>query len=529
MSATTLATGERSDDPELHGPDTRDRPVRRRLLSVLVVLPYLLLGFAWVWTNPIGAAPDEPAHLIKALGVAQLDIGEQYVGPADDPQVGGSERNASITRLVTIPSVLVPAGTTCFATDSNATADCLPAPRGDAADATSLTATPVGAYPPFLYLPIGMAALAGDSVTQAVHYGRMAVLGACCLLLWVAASHLLRWLPADRAVLGLAWALTPMAVYSASILSLSGLEIAAAAGVAAVVVAGIARPESLSRPATHLTLAVSGCTLVLSRQLGLLTFGVFAIALLLGVGAPRLWALVRRPRASLVVCLASLATATGLVLWWELTFDHPSGLGPVAALDTWRSFLDRSGVVVESAVGSFGWLDTQMPPWSVSLWIGGLSALLGMGMVLGRRSTRSLIVGSLTVTAAVAYVVYSVVFSPLDALLQGRHMLPLFVLAPLLAGAGALAAMRVPERRRALALTAVLVPALHVVALVVNARRYAVGVDGPLAFLETARWAPPGGWWPWAVVTAVATVTYIAMLLVARVPRGLTEVSHVAR
>jgi hypothetical protein len=54
--------------------------------------------------------------------------------------------------------------------------------------------------------------------------------------------------------------------------------------------------------------------------------------------------------------------------------------------------------------------------------------------------------------------------------------------------------------------TGALVATLHFVALWFNARRYAVGTDGPVFFLGRSHWAPLGGWVPWLLVAAVGAV-----------------------
>lgn len=54
----------------------------------------------------------------------------------------------------------------------------------------------------------------------------------------------------------------------------------------------------------------------------------------------------------------------------------------------------------------------------------------------------------------------------------------------------------------------------------VNAKRYAVGARGPVGFIGSSAWRPPGGWWFWVVVVAVALVAVLSgAALAGRPPR----------
>ncbi len=53
------------------------------------------------------------------------------------------------------------------------------------------------------------------------------------------------------------------------------------------------------------------------------------------------------------------------------------------------------------------------------------------------------------------------------------------------------------------------VASLHGLSLWANARRYAVGSDGPLMFAGGSRWVPPGGWWPVSALAAAGLVTLV--------------------
>lgn len=472
----------------------------------MFVLPYFLLGVAWIGSNPPGAAPDELDHLTKALGVARLDIGEEYNGPPQARNPVGV-RNASISRLVEIPSQLNPEGYRCMARKPNETAACLPTTT-PAAGGQVERITPVGAYPPFTYFLPGVAAHATNSPAAAFFAARFVFLLLATALLLVGAQHLVRWL-GRPALLGAFVGLTPVAVFTASIVSTSGLEIASAFAVAAVAVVAIRRPESLAAPGTQVLLAVAGASLVLSRQLGMVTLGVLLVVVALRVGWRCIWGLLREHRPVFVASLLTLVLSGVATALWELRYDHPSDTGTPFSWLALQDFVDRSLIrTVHSGVGEFGWLDSPLPQLGTAAWIIAVVLICGMGLVLAHRADRWTLLAVLSATIVVAYVVYAVVFFTISASLQGRHMLPMFVFLPLLSGI--VVVERLDERglrdalRRLFLMTGGLVAVLHALSLYYNARRYAVGVDGPLLFLGRSLWRPEWGWAPWLLLGAAA-------------------------
>ena len=80
------------------------RPAR---LAAALVIPVFLLAFAWAFSNPPGAAPDEADHLVKALGTAGLHVGTAAPRPPADAPANVTSRNESITRIYPVPARLV--------------------------------------------------------------------------------------------------------------------------------------------------------------------------------------------------------------------------------------------------------------------------------------------------------------------------------------------------------------------------------------------------------------------------------------
>jgi len=477
-------------------------------IAALFVLPYLLLGIAWLGSNPAGAAPDENDHLVKALGIARLDIG------TDRRRVNLTERNASVTtRFVTIPSRLSPSGLTCFRGNPQVTAACQPhSPPTDVGDVSA--STTVGGYPPFLYLPMGLAAQAADTPVRAFAAARGIALLEASLLLWLACTHLVRWL-GRRALAGVVVALTPTSVFCMAIVSTSRLEILGALGVVSVVVVASRNPVSLKAWRTHLTLLISGTTLVLSRQLGVVTMGALVLLLLAVGGLRPVLEQFRRPRPLFVATVAALGTSTLVVALWERKFDNPGAVGPWASFDALAGFLRYLPFLVYESVGWFGWLDTPMPLWSALAWLILLLVWIYLAYVDVGHRDRWVLAVTMSATICVAFVIHSRLFFPFSGGVQARHMLPFLVFGPVFAGVVLTERLGKKGLVRMFTPLAVLLHAIQFVGLYSNARRYAVGAaNQPLIFFGNAQWEPAFGWYPWLGVGLVGCVM-LALILIA--------------
>ena len=296
------------------------------------------------------------------------------------------------------------------------------------------------------------------------------------VLMWLACWHLVRWLGA-RSLVGVAVLLTPMAVFCLGILNTSAVEILGAAGMAAVVAVYARRPESLAHTATQAVVLVSGTALVLSRQLGIVTMAVLTAVLLLLGGWRDVWAGLRERRPVTWAAVLVPALSTVAVVVWELRYDHPVLLGPWLSIDSFRGFREQWMQLIQESVGWFGWLDVR-PPYAVNLvWFAAAVALVVTALVLGDRRDRVVLLGMLLVVLLVCYVTYSRVFFPINAGLQGRHVLPIVALVPI--WSGVVVAERLQRRAFAVAvrIAAVLLPLVVLVGLYLNAKRYAVGLD----------------------------------------------------
>jgi hypothetical protein len=436
----------------------------------LIALGWLLLIAAWIGGNPPFAGPDEQWHYARTF-----DIG---VGAPAKASLGGNPLQVAwtnqATRAVTIPDGLAPRSVGCYIFDRRQpVTECPPFPAGR-------FVTPVGTYEPLPYVLPALAKEPASTPNAALMLGRIAsALAAGALLLMALA--LLR-----DSLLGLVIAVTPMVLFCASLLNGSGLEITAAIAFSAAL---------LKRSWT--AVAISGAILALSRSAGPLW--VILIGLLFqGWKAPKR-------------TLAVVGVAISLNRIWEALHGPDLMLGVANARHTigpafeewWRASIDL--------VGKFGYLEIHVPLWTALLWLALLVAIL----IPAFRADR------IRVGAAVAT---AILFPPFFWLvqyrhtgfdLQGRQMLPLLVALPILCG------RLVPKdtARRLLPIALAITGPIQFIAWYVNARRSAVGTDGPLFFLGDAHWSPAGGWLPWLALAALGSLALIgAALRTARQP-----------
>lgn len=471
-------------------------------LAAIFTAPFLLLALVWTFSNPPAAAPDENDHLSKALGNSVLDFGTK--GP---PYTGDSlllQRNASTLRIFEVPSRLIQPKYTCMAFLPSVSAGCQPGSYPKDTGNISV-ASPVGAYPPFFYFPIGWAAHAASTPYEAFVAGRLAVVIMSSLLLLLGVSHLIRWL-GRSAVIGVVAAVTPMGVFMMGSISTSGIELMAAVAAAAVVAVAIVRPESIRAPATHWTLAASGTALVLSRQLGAICLAALVLVLLVHLGRAHIKELFAARQRSFLSAVLILLVATATITWYEITFDRPAETGPVLSAEAFWIFLDKAYPVFQSGVGRFGWLDTLLPGPLIGLWMGIWVVIVGAAILVGRRRDMVTLILWVSGTWVMAYALYASGFFPIGADVQGRHILPTAVFSLVFAGAVLVDRLRGSARTALARLfigVGVLAGLIQAFSIYWNGRRYAVGMEGDLWFLPTAQWAPFGGWALWLVLALI--------------------------
>jgi len=505
---------------------------RHRLAPLPIVfgLAYALLFAGWVGGDPPFAAPDEWSHYLRTLGVADGHlIGAPFtyeLGPtASDHDRRTYAWINDAARLVRVPPGLFIPGFDCNAGRPDRSAACLYALAAGREEV--IEPTPVGNYQPLPYLlPALVIGLAHDPYA-ADRLGRTASALAC----WLCLALALRLLWDGRAVslVGLLLALSPMVIFIGAALTPSGLEIMSGLLFAAALLR-LWREEGAGA-GYWLVAGVAGAMLALSRSTGPLYVALDLLVFAALVGPRGLRGRVRARRPGVVAGGAIIAVGVVLSRLWERAYgshlridpaDIPAQLGPALA---------RVPVIMLENVGVFGSLDTVLPFRSAAIWVAALGATVALALLAGTRWERFVLaattLGNLVVIFAFSVIL--VVGTTFDV--QGRHILPLAVMVPLLAGE--LLARRgdrfpahvagLDLRRagdRAFAALACGIGLFHVFAWYWNARRQGVGLGGKFRFFDRAEWYPPGGWQLWAVlvVLGAALLALPALLRLAQPP-----------
>ncbi len=511
------ASGRRADTAgSASGLATAFRP-RRPGAPVLVVAFLVTVTAAWIYANPPGYTPDEPAHYTKAVSVGRGEWvgnpGKYPVGPGFGPaQLAWINKAA---REVVLPANLAPDFFACSVFQPKRSAACLDtAPAPPAEPARRLTY--VGSYEPFLYLPPGLVMARAHDALTALALGRT-VSGGIALGLLVLAVLVL-WRPGAGALplLGLMVAVTPMVVFLASGLAPSGPEIGGAVCLGAVAWR-LGRPEPPS-PLVWVALAAAGTILALSRSTGPFFVAANVALVLAHVGPRRAAATISAGGRLAVAGLGLVALAVAANLAWGVAVQPRPDADLHSVLSWVGPSLREVPEVLRQDVGVFGWADVSMPRVAYGAW-----AVLAVGLVAlalavaGRRERLVLltaIAGCLVGTIALAAAVIHQTNFPM----YGRYALPLWVTVAIGSGEALLAnraRLRPAVIRAAEGGTAALAGAVHLVAFWANGRRYAVGNDGPVFFLGRSEWSPAGGWTVWVLLVAAGVACLVACPVVA--------------
>jgi hypothetical protein len=474
-------TPERVDD----GPS--QLPRQRRYLNTFGI--YFGLFFAafavWSWATPLFGVPDEPVHEIKAVAVAHGQFLGTPAGSATDPDI-----------FVTVPALYADAGNVpdCFAFKASVPASCAPAPTGGS-QPTSVDIY-VGRYPPLYYLVVGLPSLLTTSVAG-IYLMRLMSALVCALFLALAAASVVIWSRSRILLAGLALAATPSLFFFGGAINPSGLEASAATCLwcsALVLVL-----EHIEAPPRGLlvTVVASACVTLFCRGLSPLWVAMIGLAILLL--APRQAALLIRQKSVRIAAAVIVGCALLATVWivTEHSLDlrpsilqlpkNVSDLGIVeAVLGRWRPFLAEM-------IGQFGWLDTPSPNYTYFVWIFGVGGATALALVAARRRQLAVLAGVILATIVTPVIISSSQARNYGLSWQGKDLLPFAVGVPLLAAA--LAGQSEAVRARGGRLVAILVAATataEIAAFMQALRRNAVGLPGPLNYLNGS-WRPPLG------------------------------------
>jgi Predicted membrane protein (DUF2142) len=505
-----LTTGGRRDHRPSAGTSSR--------VPAILAIGFLVMVVAWGMSSRPFAGPDETAHYLRALTLAN----GQLVGPQAPNTLLGLQPPLSPvaqtfetanSRGVLVPRALSPPRVPCR--------------PGRADRGVCHESTYTGNYEPVPYVLPAIALAVSGRVQSASWLARAgsAVLPAAFLAL----AAFLVWDGTVLSLLGLLLAVTPMVLFISSVVNPSGLEIAASIAF----LSGLLRVSRDPRAVAGriwASIALSGSMVILAWQLGP-AFVVLDLAVLGAyIGRPALgtlWRGCRRQARAVAATLVGAAIAYAGFSAGAGPSPTPLGLPRLAGL---AGDLGQVRTVAEQAVGDFGGLTVPMPPGVVVLWGSMIAFLFAVALASATRRQRVVLAWAGAISILFPMVSYAVVQSHTGFDLQGRYVLPVLVIVPLLSGE---IIARGPQRLRAgLTRTALMVCAdlaigLQLLAWWINARAQA----GPQSAwsMEPARWSPPLGWAPWAVLAVCGVVLLGAAKLLAQRSSALPAVSRRAR
>jgi len=355
-------------------------PFRRSVAWVLLAVSGLTLALAWVLASPVGASPDEAAHIAYAWGsvTGQTVLGEHLVTIADG-------RTATQVR---VPQKLLQyPDPSCYMFRRGTPAvSCLVIPADNRQLVTQ--ASYMSRYPPLFYAVEGAvlrATTAADLSGPGVLYGARL---AAAVLSWLALGFgvflLSKRFPARVVMLSTLLAFPATAWFLAGSVNPNGLEIAAGFLLAAGVLS-LRVDHTVGARTVTAVLAVPLGTLLLawSRPLSWVWASLILAVLLVptrdsdGVSWRK-----RLPARRLgpIVFPTTILILVSAVVWFGYALQIRASEESAAQVKraAWTGvkaiggvilLLLHSGTIISEQIGMFGWLDTPLPPLALISWV----------------------------------------------------------------------------------------------------------------------------------------------------------------
>ena len=462
-------------------------------------LGMLVLQIGWILALPPFRGIDEFDHVYRADAVAH---GEWVAPPTAATRGTGA--------LVTVSEPVAEAARPeCERLNYTGPEDCVGNPAGDRVE----LASGAGRYNPLYYALVGYPAALFDGVAS-LYAMRVVSALACLGLLWWSLSLLRRW-AGPRVLLATAVGMTPMVVYSTTVVAPNGLEMIAGLGFW-VALGGLAHDPDRRTEVSHLALAVaSGGLLVTLRSRGPLWAVLVLVTALVAWPTlrQRLPVLLRQRRGQVAAGLGLLLSAASVA--WILSQRSLV----IGTEEVHRSYSvgERVGTAASEiplwllqTIAAFP-LRNEPAPMFVYVCFAVLLGVLVLGaLVLATRSARWALTAGVVLSFALPLAITAVTLSTFGTAWQGRYALPYLIGTALVAGLVWAARRHSPGWR-------VLGP---FVALLVAAQ-----VAGPVAVLRselvhsplagTASWALAPPWWALAGVVTVGAAAFALPLAAA--------------
>jgi hypothetical protein len=492
------------------GADRRTRERRFRPWSVFTI--FFLLSFVaiacWSFASPLGAAPDEHSHIIRADA---LDHGQ--IGTNSFPH-----NRVLVTFKVPVSINEAKFWMTCWQFHATIPASC--SPQWPTSEKLVFTTTHVGHYPPLYYALIGTGSLISQR-RSGIYAMRLVSAGASAFMLALCAYGVAKWSRRRYIVVGIFVSLTPITLFLSSSVNPSGFEIVTA--ICLWTLAIILALDYPSDPPRGLVVLIGATASVLALVRGLSPLWVALVGLTIAVLVGSRHVLYYfRARRDVRVATVVVAVAGALAALWIFTQGTLNVLASHVAIDPATSEFHTLHLVanhgyqwLREGVGVLGWLDTPMPRNFYQAWYLLLAIVLAVAFVHATWRQRTWTIALCVMSYVIPVVIVAHQAKANGIVWQGRDGMPLAVGALILAGAlWGRQTNRAVFGRAVASLIVATVSGLELIAFYVNLRRYAVGINGPRLFvLHHQGWSPPTGQLLTLMVYAVAVVALATLTI----------------
>jgi hypothetical protein len=477
------------------------------------------LGGLWAVANPPLAAPDEPAHVIRAIALDHGDLLGEEPSRRVERDLRLVEESA---RVVQAPEIYQSVnGPPCFARQQGVAA-CLNF-EGSSRDADVVTYE--ARQPPAYHGVVGVVSWVAPAGSATVYLMRFLSVLISSAFIATAITAVRRFAVPGLLTTGLVLAVTPMVLFMSSAVNPSSTEIGASLAfwVCSLVLLSRAAERVDHRLVTAAGLA--GCVLALSRQLGPLWIALIAVTIV-GVTERAELRNVARSRWARAWGALVLACCAAQVAWVAIVRPRDVTLVARSSRFAVIDVVGDTGSIFRwyrEMIGWFGWLDTPAPVLTWLPWTAALAFLFVVALAWVSRRHAAVLVALVLAVVFVPLIVDSTPYDAGGTFWQGRYILPLAVGVPIVA-AFALAAT---ERGRELVTgrfvlsIGVIAGGAQFLAFAQNLRRYTTGYDGDIQFWKDPEWQPPLPPLLLTVAFAAAITAFLVWLLVDRYPAEL--------
>ena len=380
-------------------------------VASLFLLGSILLQGAWSLAIPPFMGNDEIDHAYRASEVARGDWGP--------PRVVAQH---GVGELVRVPDRTVSAASdACQAVDYYGPDNCIPVARYR--DGSVEIASSAARYSPVYYWLVGFVGKPFQGVA-ALYVMRAATIALCSSLFALSAYCVTRWARTSWPYVGLVAAMTPVSIYSGSVVAPNGVEIAAAVWLWAALF-GIATKGSENECAALVRHAgLAAALLVLPRTLGPFWLATIGFTWAIAAGRVRLGQVVRAADWGARAAWGFAGTAIAWAIWWDLAAqpNMPSSTTNLKLGSPWHILPGQLPLWLLQVIAAFPRRHDAAPAPVYAIWLLLFAVLVFLALRKARAKRALLVALALGVLIPVAMTAPT--YSAVGPVWQGRYGLP---------------------------------------------------------------------------------------------------------